>query len=86
MTSACIKWAKEHLDAFNATLSRQLSSVEPETQIWQRCMEIVHEHAGALAEVGVDFKNLIQLDGNHDHKRNGGGPRIIPLNIFTARL
>ncbi|KMP02612.1 exocyst complex component exo84 [Coccidioides immitis RMSCC 2394] len=28
MTSACIKWAKGHLDAFNASLSRQLSSVE----------------------------------------------------------
>ncbi|KAI1987588.1 exocyst complex component exo84 [Ophidiomyces ophidiicola] len=65
MTSACIKWAKGHLDDFNATLSRQLSSVEPETQIWMKCMEIVDEHTATLSEVGVDFRNLIQLDANH---------------------
>ncbi|EFW13693.1 exocyst complex component exo84 [Coccidioides posadasii str. Silveira] len=72
MTSACIKWAKGHLDAFNATLSRQLSSVEPDSQIWVRCMDIVHEHAGTLAEVGVDFKNLIHLDGNNHNGHSGG--------------
>lgn len=82
MTSACIKWAKDHLDEFNATLSRQLSSVEPESQIWVRCMEIVHEHAAALVEVGVDFRNMIQLDinhnNNHQHGRTGslGGGQV----------
>lgn len=70
MTSACIKWAKQHLDEFNAVLSRQLSSVEPESQIWVRCMEIVREHAGALVEVGVDFGNMILLDVNNHQYQN----------------
>ena len=59
MTSACIKWAKEHVDGFNAILARQLSSVERETDVWRKCMEIVHEHANLLSEVGVDFKDMI---------------------------
>ncbi|KKA18315.1 Exocyst complex component Exo84 [Rasamsonia emersonii CBS 393.64] len=59
MTSACIKWAKEHLDEFNATLVRQLSSVQRGTSVWQKCMDIVDEHANMLTEVGVDFKDLI---------------------------
>ncbi|KAL4813443.1 exocyst complex component exo84 [Aspergillus spinulosporus] len=59
MTSACIKWAKHHLDAFNALLTRQLSSVQRGTTVWQKCMEIVHEQAGILAEVGVDFTDLV---------------------------
>lgn len=59
MTSACIKWAKEHLDEFNATLVRQLSSVQRGTTVWKKCMDIVDEHANMLTEVGVDFKDLI---------------------------
>lgn len=59
MMSACIKWAKEHLDGFNAILVRQLSSVEPGTAAWDKCIGIVHEHANLLSEVGVDFKDLI---------------------------
>ncbi|PGH14524.1 hypothetical protein AJ79_03017 [Helicocarpus griseus UAMH5409] len=59
MTSACIKWAKQHLDGFNAVLARQLSSVEPESAVWQGCLETVHEHAALLLEVGVDFGDLV---------------------------
>ncbi|PGH28794.1 hypothetical protein GX50_08469 [[Emmonsia] crescens] len=59
MTSACIKWAKEHLDGFNAILVRQLSSVEPESPVFKGCMETVHEHAALLLDVGVDFKDLV---------------------------
>lgn len=59
MTSACIKWAKQHLDGFNAILARQLSSVEPETTVWRKSMEVVHEYANHLSEVGVDFKDMI---------------------------
>jgi hypothetical protein len=62
MSSACIKWAKQHVDGFNAILARQLSSVEPETNVWRKCMEIVHEHANLLSEVGVDFKDMIGKD------------------------
>ncbi|KAK2798656.1 exocyst complex component exo84 [Onygenales sp. PD_10] len=66
MTSACIKWAKQHLDGFNAVLARQLSSVEPDSTVWKGCMEIVHDHAAMLLEVGVDFKDMIGkgLHGN----------------------
>lgn len=59
MTSACIKWAKHHLDGFNALLTRQLSSVQRGTTVWQKCIDVVHEQAGILAEVGVDFADLI---------------------------
>jgi hypothetical protein len=59
MTSACIKWAKHHLDAFNTLLARQLSSVQRGATVWQKCINIVHEQAGILAEVGVDFTDLV---------------------------
>ena len=64
MTSACIKWAKRHLDDFNALLGRQLYSVEPGTSTWESCMDIVREHASLLNEVGVDFEDLIARNFN----------------------
>lgn len=59
MTSSCIRWAKHHLDGFNALLSRQLSSVQRGTSVWQKCLDIVREHADLLTEVGVDFTDLV---------------------------
>ena len=59
MSSSCIRWAKFHLDGFNAVLTRQLSSVQRGTSVWQKCLEIVHEHANMLSEVGVDFTDLV---------------------------
>ncbi|KAL4886685.1 Cullin repeat-like-containing domain protein [Aspergillus karnatakaensis] len=59
MTSACIKWAKHHLDGFNALLTRQLSSVQRGTELWKKCIDIVHDQAGLLEEVGVDFTDLV---------------------------
>ncbi|KAL2869184.1 exocyst subunit EXO84 [Aspergillus lucknowensis] len=59
MTSACIKWAKHHLDDFNVLLTRQLSSVQRGTTVWQKCLDIVHDQASLLAEVGVDFTDLV---------------------------
>lgn len=59
MTSSCIRWAKHHLDGFNGLLSRQLSSVQRGTTVWQKCLDIVHEHANMLTEVGVDFTDLV---------------------------
>lgn len=70
MSSACIKWAKEHLDGYNSLLVRQLSSVQRGTSIWQKCMDIVDEHAASLSEVGVDFADLIKrglsTEGNEE--------------------
>ncbi|KAI9930600.1 hypothetical protein ASPWEDRAFT_50842 [Aspergillus wentii DTO 134E9] len=59
MTSACIKWAKQHLDGFNALLARQLSSVQRGTTVWQKCIDGVRDQAGLLMEVGVDFTDLV---------------------------
>lgn len=59
MTSACMKWAKEHLDGFNELLTRQLSSVQRGTTVWHKCIDIVHEQAEVLTEVAVDFTDLV---------------------------
>lgn len=59
MSSACIKWAKYHLDDFNALLTRQLSSVERGTSTWDECMKIVREYASLLTQVGVDFTDMV---------------------------
>lgn len=59
MMSACVKWAKEHVDGFNVILARQLSSVKSDGPLWMECMERVKEHAMLLLEVGLDFKDLI---------------------------
>lgn len=57
--SACVKWAKEQVDAFNTILARQLSSAERDGPVWTACMEQAKEHAKMLSEVGLDFKGLI---------------------------
>jgi hypothetical protein len=59
MMSACVKWAKEHVDGFNVILARQLSSVNPESPVWADCLERAKEHAMLLLEVGLDFKDLV---------------------------
>ncbi|KAJ5239011.1 hypothetical protein N7468_003630 [Penicillium chermesinum] len=66
MSSSCIRWAKHHLDGFNDLLSRQLSSVQRGTAVWQKCLDIVHEHAAQLTEVGVDFTDLVARDLDQD--------------------
>lgn len=57
--SACVKWAKEHVDAFNILADRQLSSVDRDSPVWQECMEQAVAHAGMLTEVGLDFSELV---------------------------
>ena len=59
MSSASIKWAKQHMDDFNTLLTRQLSSVQRGTSVWDKCMAIVREYAGLLTQVGVDFTDLV---------------------------
>ncbi|SPQ20105.1 99289591-e031-4483-a94c-c1870fb89995 [Thermothielavioides terrestris] len=59
MMSACVKWAKEEVDAFNAILARQLSGEKEGSETWTRCMNTSKDHAGMLAEVGMDFRNLV---------------------------
>lgn len=59
MMSACVKWAKQHVDEFNAILLRQLSSVEEDSDTWKECMERAKVHANMLSEAGLDFKDFI---------------------------
>jgi hypothetical protein len=59
MMSACVKWAKEEVDAVNTLLARQLSSTEGGGEVWTQCMNRAKEHAKMLAEVGLDFRNLV---------------------------
>lgn len=60
--SACVKWAKEQVDAFNVILARQLSSTEKDGQVWTECMDQAREHAKMLSEVALDFSSLIGLN------------------------
>lgn len=59
MMSACVKWAKDEVEAFNVILARQLSSTQRGGPVWTQCMERVKEHAEKLAEVGLDFADLV---------------------------
>jgi hypothetical protein len=59
LMSACVKWAKEHIDQFNVLLKRQLSSVDEGGNVWNECLRLAHEHAEMLKEVGLDFTELI---------------------------
>jgi hypothetical protein len=59
LMSACVKWAKEHVDHFNVILKRQLSSVERDGETWNRCLELAQEHASMLKEVELDFSELV---------------------------
>jgi hypothetical protein len=59
LMSACVKWAKEHVDAFNILLDRQLSSVDRSAPVWQECMDQALAHAGMLTDVGLDFTELV---------------------------
>ncbi|TAQ87561.1 hypothetical protein B7494_g4137 [Chlorociboria aeruginascens] len=71
LMSACVKWAKEQVDAFNLILTRQLSSTEQEGQRWTECVNQAKEHAHMLAEVGLDFKSLIGRDISSSNGEDG---------------
>lgn len=59
MLSACVKWAKEEVESFNAILARQLSSVEKDGEAYRECMERAKIHAQMLSEVHLDFRDLV---------------------------
>lgn len=76
--SACVKWAKEEVDAFNAILARQLSSVEEGGEVWTQCMNRAQEHAKMLSEVGLDFRNLV---GKDVRRENAAGDTPVGLGL-----
>jgi len=59
MQSACVKWAKEHVEEFNALLLRQTRKMDVASPKYRACLAQAQEHAALLAEVGIDIKNLI---------------------------
>jgi exocyst complex component 8 len=59
MMSACVRWAKEHVDEFNVILARQLGGLDESSNVRRECMERARTHAKMLTEVGLDFKDLI---------------------------
>lgn len=59
MMSACVTWAKEQVAAFNVILLRQLSNTDKSEQRWIESMDQAKRHAKMLAEVGLDFDNMI---------------------------
>lgn len=77
MSSSCIRWAKHHLDGFNSLLNRQLSSVQRGTSVWQKCLDLVHEHAALLMEVGVDFTDLVARGLEENPEGSLDGPRTV---------
>ncbi|PFH61567.1 hypothetical protein XA68_16990 [Ophiocordyceps unilateralis] len=65
MMSACVRWAKEEVEAFNDIMARQLSSTERGGAVWTQCLERAREHGKKLSRVGLDFEGLVGrgLDG-----------------------
>ncbi|KAF1955724.1 putative exocyst complex component Exo84 [Byssothecium circinans] len=72
LMSACVKWAKEHVDAFNVLLKRQLSSVDESSPVWKECMDQAREHAAMLREVGLDFSELVGKGFSEEEQRPVG--------------
>lgn len=74
LMSACVKWAKEQVDTFNAILARQLSSTPQDGEVWKKCMDQANEHAKMLADVGLDFRGMIGRgsSGEDDRKEPVG--------------
>ncbi|KAE8393337.1 Cullin repeat-like-containing domain protein [Aspergillus alliaceus] len=86
MASACIKWAKYHLDGFNALLTRQLSSVRRGTSVWQKCIDIVHEHADLLTEVGINFTDLVAKGLEPTEGENGETPKMTRSETLVSGM
>ncbi|RDA90458.1 hypothetical protein CP533_3934 [Ophiocordyceps camponoti-saundersi (nom. inval.)] len=73
MMSACVRWAKEEVDAFNAILARQLSSTERGGPVWTQCLEGAREHGKKLSQVGLDFEGLVGRGVDGEGEGAGGG-------------
>jgi hypothetical protein len=82
MMSACVKWAKEEVEAFNVILARQLSSTDEGGEVWSLCMERAKLHAKMLSEVGLDFRNLVGATVQDTEKAVTDGP--VGLGLRSA--
>lgn len=57
--SACVRWAKAHVDGFNELLGRQLGSFDRHSEIWRECVQTAKQQAELMSEVGLDFKGMV---------------------------
>jgi hypothetical protein len=51
--------------------------VQRGTSVWQKCLDIVHEHAALLMEVGVDFTDLVARGLEENGEGSPEGPRTV---------
>lgn len=59
MMSACVVWAKDHLDGFNVALERALSGAERRGKVWQEGLARAREMSKGMDEVGLDFGGMV---------------------------
>ncbi|KAI0387785.1 serine/threonine-protein phosphatase pp2a catalytic subunit [Hypomontagnella monticulosa] len=81
MMSACVKWAKEEVDAFNVILARQLSSTERDGVVWKQCVSRAKTHAKMLEEVQLDFRDLVGRDVPQGTKSNDPDVGRVPTDL-----
>lgn len=81
MMSACVKWAKEEVEAFNVILARQLSSTEEGGEAWTLCMDRAKEHSKMLSEVGLDFRNLVGQKAKPRGSERNAKPAVVGLGL-----
>jgi len=58
LASALVRWAKERITTYIELLDRQLVTVEPNSKVYDDCMEITRIHSTMLVECGLDFQEL----------------------------
>ena len=58
-TSACVVWATQRLDTYNAALARSLSGVARGGEAWREGLRRARELAAGMDGVGLDFKEMV---------------------------
>jgi hypothetical protein len=81
MMSACVKWAREHVDEFNEILKRQLVGVPVESGVYKQCIDTSKGHAKAMSDVGLDFVGIIGKEDPHLSKKSITGDKPVGLGL-----
>ncbi|EPS40208.1 hypothetical protein H072_6013 [Dactylellina haptotyla CBS 200.50] len=59
LSSPLVKWAKEHVEGYSDLLTRQLSSVSRDDDVFEQCIQYTLLHSTLLTDVGLDFRDLL---------------------------
>ncbi|KAF3177893.1 exocyst complex component exo84 [Orbilia oligospora] len=59
LSSPLVKWAKEHVEGYSDLVTRQLSSVTREDDVFEQCVQYTLLHSTLLTDVGLDFRDLM---------------------------